>query len=95
MALVDWKVIEQKAIEFSKNWNTATNEKQQAQSFMIEFYRVFGVDIIRANNNAVLLRNKYLNSILVHWYNSFISHGMITHSPLLFHGTPILVPVLS
>ena len=49
MALVDWKVIEQKAIEFSKNWNTATNEKQQAQSFMIEFYRVFGVDIIRAN----------------------------------------------
>jgi len=39
-----WDLIQSKAIAFSKRWQEAANEEAQAQSFVTDFLRVFGVD---------------------------------------------------
>lgn len=39
-----WKEIKNRAIKFSKEWKNAKDEKAQAQLFLNDFFRVFGVD---------------------------------------------------
>ena len=39
-----WDEIRKRAIAFSKRWKGACDEKSQAQSFLKEFFEVFGVD---------------------------------------------------
>jgi hypothetical protein len=39
-----WDEIQANAIAFSKRWKDARNEEAQAQSFVADFLRVFGVD---------------------------------------------------
>lgn len=42
-----WNEIRKAATAFSKRWKTAFDEKSQAQSFLKEFFEVFGVDAVR------------------------------------------------
>lgn len=42
MAL-SWNEIKHRALEFSKNWEDGCNEKADAQSFLIDFFYVFGI----------------------------------------------------
>ena len=39
-----WNEIRKNATAFAKRWKTAFDEKSQAQSFLKEFFEVFGVD---------------------------------------------------
>jgi len=39
-----WDTIQSNATAFSKRWKDAKNEEAQAQSFLTDFFRVFGVD---------------------------------------------------
>ena len=41
-----WNEIRKAATAFSKRWKTAYDEKSQAQSFLKEFFDVFGVDTV-------------------------------------------------
>ncbi len=41
-----WNEIHKAATAFSKRWKTAFDEKSQAQSFLKEFFAVFGVDAV-------------------------------------------------
>lgn len=41
---LSWESIQANAISFAKRWEDATSEEAQAQSFTIDFLRVFGVD---------------------------------------------------
>ena len=42
-----WNEIRRNATAFSKRWKSAFDEKSQAQSFLKEFFEVFGVDTVR------------------------------------------------
>ena len=44
-----WNEIRKDATAFSKRWKDAYDEKSQAQSFLKEFFAVFGVDIVLFN----------------------------------------------
>ena len=44
-----WNEIRKNATAFSKRWKDAYDEKSQAQSFLKEFFAVFGVDIVLFN----------------------------------------------
>lgn len=44
---LSWLDIEERAIIFSKKWRFATEEKSEAQSFLNDFFDVFGVDRLR------------------------------------------------
>jgi len=39
-----WDEIQSNATAFSKRWRDAKNEEAQAQSFLTDFLRVFGID---------------------------------------------------
>ena len=41
-----WNEIRKSATAFSKRWRMAFDEKSQAQSFLKEFFEVFGVDTV-------------------------------------------------
>ena len=41
-----WNEIRKAATAFSKRWKNAYDEKAQAQSFLKEFFAVFGVDAV-------------------------------------------------
>ena len=41
-----WNEIRKHATVFSKRWKMAFDEKSQAQSFLKEFFEVFGVDTV-------------------------------------------------
>jgi len=41
---LSWDEIQANAITFSKRWKDARNEEAEAQSFVTDFLRVFGVD---------------------------------------------------
>lgn len=41
---LSWKEIEARALGFSKKWEYATDEFAEAQSFLNDFFDVFGVD---------------------------------------------------
>ena len=41
-----WNEIRKTATAFSKRWKNAFDEKAQAQSFLKEFFAVFGVDAV-------------------------------------------------
>jgi len=38
-----WNEIKDRAVKFSKEWERAFNEEADAQSFLIEFFNVFGI----------------------------------------------------
>ena len=40
---LSWNEIKARALAFSKHWADADNEKSQAQSFLIDFFEIFGV----------------------------------------------------
>ena len=42
-----WNEIRKAATAFSKRWKTAFDEKSQAQSFLKEFFAVFGADAVQ------------------------------------------------
>lgn len=42
--ILGWKVIQERALYFSKKWKDATDEFSEAQSFLNDFFWVFGVD---------------------------------------------------
>ncbi len=42
--MLTWDEIQANAITFSKRWKDAHNEEAQAQTFEVDFLRVFGVD---------------------------------------------------
>ena len=42
-----WNEIRKAATVFSKRWKGAYDEKSQAQSFLKEFFEVFGVDTVQ------------------------------------------------
>ena len=42
--VLSWNEIKDRAMRFSKDWENAHNEKADAQSFLIEFFNVFGID---------------------------------------------------
>ena len=44
-----WNEIRKAATAFSKRWKDAYDEKSQAQSFLKEFFAVFGIDIVLFN----------------------------------------------
>ena len=44
-----WNEIRKAATAFSKRWMNAYDEKSQAQSFLKEFFAVFGVDTVVFN----------------------------------------------
>ena len=44
-----WNEIRKAATAFSKRWKNAYDEKSQAQSFLKEFFAVFGVDTVVFN----------------------------------------------
>ena len=44
MRQLTWDEIRDNALRFKKRWQGASNEEAQAQSFQIEFLRVFGID---------------------------------------------------
>ena len=44
MQQLAWDTIQANAIAFSKKWQKAKNEEAEAQGFLIDFLRVFGVD---------------------------------------------------
>ena len=44
-----WNEIRKAATAFSKRWKNAYDEKAQAQSFLKEFFAVFGVDTVVFN----------------------------------------------
>ena len=44
-----WNEIRKAATAFSKRWKDAYDEKSQAQSFLKEFFAVFGVDTVVFN----------------------------------------------
>ena len=39
-----WDEIRRDATQFAKNWRMAYDEKSQAQSFLLKFFEVFGVE---------------------------------------------------
>ena len=45
--MTSWNEIRKAATAFSKRWKNAYDEKAQAQSFLKEFFAVFGVDAVR------------------------------------------------
>ncbi len=42
--MLSWNEITNRALEFSKKWKDAKDEKSEAQSFLNDFFNVFGVD---------------------------------------------------
>lgn len=42
MAL-SWNEIKERAVQFSKEWENASNEDAEAKSFLVEFFNVFGI----------------------------------------------------
>ena len=46
--MTSWNEIRRAATAFSKRWKNAFDEKSQAQSFLKEFFAVFGVDAVSA-----------------------------------------------
>lgn len=44
---LSWNEIQHRAVQFSKNWKDAKDEKSQAQLFLNDFFHVFGVDLRR------------------------------------------------
>ena len=42
-----WNEIKQRAIVFSKDWESVTSEKSESQSFWNEFFNVFGISRCR------------------------------------------------
>lgn len=42
---LSWNEIQHRAVQFSKNWKDAKDEKAQAQLFLNDFFQVFGVDL--------------------------------------------------
>ena len=44
-----WNEIRKAATAFAKRWKDAYDEKSQAQSFLKEFFAVFGVDTVVFN----------------------------------------------
>ncbi|MEY3330501.1 MAG: hypothetical protein RLZZ115_3386, partial [Cyanobacteriota bacterium] len=40
---LSWNEIKQRAIAFSKEWETETSEKSESQSFWNDFFNVFGI----------------------------------------------------
>ena len=55
-----WNEIRKSATTFSKRWKDAYDEKSQAQSFLKEFFEVFGVDTVVIN--AFEHRVKFMDS---------------------------------
>ena len=49
MPMKSWNEMRKAATAFSKRWKDAYDEKSQAQSFLKEFFAVFGVDIVLFN----------------------------------------------
>ena len=49
LAVKSWNEIRKAATAFSKRWKNAYDEKSQAQSFLKEFFAVFGVDTVVFN----------------------------------------------
>ena len=49
MAL-SWNEIKQRSIEFSKEWENATKENAESQSFWINFFNVFGINQRRVSS---------------------------------------------
>ena len=49
MAL-SWDEIQGKALSFSKKWKDAKNEEAQAQSFELDFFKIFGIDANEVGN---------------------------------------------
>ena len=41
-----WNEIRKAAMAFSRRWKDAYDEKSQAQSFLKEFFELFGVDVV-------------------------------------------------
>ena len=50
-----WNEIRKAATAFSKRWKNAYDEKAQAQSFLKEFFAVFGVDAVTVATFAVAI----------------------------------------
>lgn len=48
--MLAWSQIQNNAVSFSKRWEKTTYEKGEAQSFLNEFFAVFGVDRLRVAN---------------------------------------------
>ena len=48
-AMKSWNEIRKAATAFSKRWKNAYDEKSQAQSFLKEFFAMFGVDTVVFN----------------------------------------------
>ena len=40
---LSWDIIQANAISFSKRWKDAKNEEAEAQGFVMEFLRIFGI----------------------------------------------------
>lgn len=40
---LSWNEIKDRAVKFSKEWENTSNEKSEAQSFLIDFFNVFGI----------------------------------------------------
>lgn len=41
--MISLKEIRERSIKFAKEWEGASNEKQEAQSFWIDFFKIFDV----------------------------------------------------
>ena len=41
---LSWNEIKQRAVKFSKDWEDATEESAESQTFLNEFFEVFGVN---------------------------------------------------
>ncbi len=47
-----WNEIKERAIKFSKEWEDACNEEADSQSFLVEFFNVFGI----SNRKVAILK---------------------------------------
>ena len=43
MAVLSWNEIKDRALKFSKEWATTSNEEADAKPFLVEFFNVFGI----------------------------------------------------
>lgn len=53
--MLSWIQIQDNAVRFSKRWGNASSEKSEAQSFLNEFFGVFGIDRLRVANFEYLV----------------------------------------
>ncbi|MDQ0253930.1 hypothetical protein J2S74_001303 [Evansella vedderi] len=59
--MLSWNEIQDNAIKFSKRWEHTTYEKGEAQSFLNELFRVFGVDRLRVANFEYRSRQGFID----------------------------------